>query len=320
VFRGRLSFPSRIAKLPGNRYNAAVCLGCGNPSRARARETSSGAPMRPSLVQNPREFQTPVAGVPTTPTGYHQWHRSYAAELGRFGSRDPVGFAAGVNLYEYVWDSPTNRTDPTGEQFVPGTPNSPYQPPGGRRPVPDHPRPKPLPPTAPPTPPVVTPPDAGGPPPADPFTPIAPPPPPTPTGIDCSAFGVGAYYWGFDPGVGCYDISMSLSECHINSPATLIPLTPGGCASGSGAIDLIVTGGMNNPFFNANCRATRSCAKCCPIVDKYYSTTTPVALPIPFDGTGLFPYVVGLSRATCIALYTGTCQLHVKVMIGTCGK
>ena len=101
--------------------------------------------MRPSLLQHPREFQTQVAGVPTTPTGYHQWHRSYAAELGRFVGRDPVGFAAGVNLYEYVWDSPTNRTDPTGEQFVPGTPNSPYQPPGGRWPFPPSPAPTPSP-------------------------------------------------------------------------------------------------------------------------------------------------------------------------------
>jgi RHS repeat-associated protein len=92
--------------------------------------------MRPSLLQHPREFQAPVAGVPTTPTGYHQWHRSLAAELARFASRDPLGHKADVNLYEYVWDSPTNRTDPTGEQFVPGTPNSPYQPPGGRWPYP----------------------------------------------------------------------------------------------------------------------------------------------------------------------------------------
>jgi RHS repeat-associated protein len=75
--------------------------------------------MRPSLLQHPREFQAPVAGVPTTPTGYHQWHRSLAAELGRFGSRDPVGYEAGTNLVEYAWDSPTNRTDANGQQAWP---------------------------------------------------------------------------------------------------------------------------------------------------------------------------------------------------------
>jgi RHS repeat-associated protein len=70
--------------------------------------------MRPSLLQHPREFQAPVAGVPTTPTGYHQWHRSLSAELGRFGSRDPVGYTAGPNVYQYVAGDPTIRTDPSG--------------------------------------------------------------------------------------------------------------------------------------------------------------------------------------------------------------
>jgi RHS repeat-associated protein len=55
-------------------------------------------------------------------------HRMYHAQLGSFGSRDPVGYRAGVNLVEYVWDNPTTRTDPSGEQFVPGTPNSPWNP------------------------------------------------------------------------------------------------------------------------------------------------------------------------------------------------
>ncbi len=29
-------------------------------------------------------------------------------------SDDPIGYSGGINLYEYVFDSPTNRTDPTG--------------------------------------------------------------------------------------------------------------------------------------------------------------------------------------------------------------
>jgi len=40
----------------------------------------------------------------------------YHAQLGRFGSRDPIGYAAGVNVLEYVWDAPTNRIDPSGTQ------------------------------------------------------------------------------------------------------------------------------------------------------------------------------------------------------------
>jgi RHS repeat-associated protein len=77
--------------------------------------------MRPSLVQNPREFQTQVAGVPTTPTGYHQWHRSYAAELGRFGSRDPLGYdGSHWHLCQYASCSPTVICDPWG--LWPGDP------------------------------------------------------------------------------------------------------------------------------------------------------------------------------------------------------
>ena len=74
--------------------------------------------MRPSLVKYSREFQAQVAGVPTTPTGYHQWHRSLVAELGRFGSRDPVGYEAGISLLEYVGDRATMATDPWGLQII----------------------------------------------------------------------------------------------------------------------------------------------------------------------------------------------------------
>jgi RHS repeat-associated protein len=47
---------------------------------------------------------------------YYYRARLYASQLGRFVSRDPIGYEAGVNIFEYVWDSPTNRTDPNGEQ------------------------------------------------------------------------------------------------------------------------------------------------------------------------------------------------------------
>jgi len=42
-------------------------------------------------------------------------NRWYDAQVGRWVSEDPIGFAAAdANLYRYVDSSPTNRTDPTG--------------------------------------------------------------------------------------------------------------------------------------------------------------------------------------------------------------
>ncbi len=46
---------------------------------------------------------------------YYYRARYYSADLGTFINRDPVGYGGGINLYEYVGDNPTNRTDPTGE-------------------------------------------------------------------------------------------------------------------------------------------------------------------------------------------------------------
>jgi len=41
--------------------------------------------------------------------------RDYDPETGRWTTKDPVGFAGGVNLYAYVDGDPVNRIDPTGE-------------------------------------------------------------------------------------------------------------------------------------------------------------------------------------------------------------
>jgi hypothetical protein len=38
----------------------------------------------------------------------------YSPQLGRFLSRDPIGFRSGINLYQYVAGSPPNLIDPTG--------------------------------------------------------------------------------------------------------------------------------------------------------------------------------------------------------------
>jgi RHS repeat-associated protein len=76
---------------------------------------------------------------------YHYRHRSYEAELGRFASRDPLGYKACMNLTEYTFDSPTNRTDAKGLQAGPMGPFDPRYP-GTEWPSPAPPRPAPTPP------------------------------------------------------------------------------------------------------------------------------------------------------------------------------
>lgn len=45
---------------------------------------------------------------------YHFRYRYYSAELGRFVSRDPIGYYDSMNLYSYVFNSPTDFIDPFG--------------------------------------------------------------------------------------------------------------------------------------------------------------------------------------------------------------
>jgi RHS repeat-associated protein len=44
----------------------------------------------------------------------YMWNRWYDPQLGRFISRDPIGFAGGLNLYGYVGNNPLTFTDPYG--------------------------------------------------------------------------------------------------------------------------------------------------------------------------------------------------------------
>jgi RHS repeat-associated protein len=44
----------------------------------------------------------------------HVGHRYYDPSIGRFLQRDPIGIAAGVNVYEYVGSQPITMVDPQG--------------------------------------------------------------------------------------------------------------------------------------------------------------------------------------------------------------
>ncbi len=50
-------------------------------------------------------------------TGLHyNWFRFYDPETGRYLSRDPIGFAAGLNLYVFVENNPIIKFDPLGKE------------------------------------------------------------------------------------------------------------------------------------------------------------------------------------------------------------
>ncbi len=45
---------------------------------------------------------------------YYFGYRFYMPVIGRWGSRDPIGLSGGLNLYQFVGDSPANKVDPVG--------------------------------------------------------------------------------------------------------------------------------------------------------------------------------------------------------------
>ena len=61
-----------------------------------------------------QRFQyTGQAWLPELGMAYYK-ARIYSLTLGRFMQPDPIGYRAGLNLYNYVGGNPVNLTDPTG--------------------------------------------------------------------------------------------------------------------------------------------------------------------------------------------------------------
>ena len=97
--------------------------------------TDSTSAVVAAYAFDPWGRRTTTVGTDITTTGYtgHQWaaasgleltlYRAYDAELGRWISEDPKGFAAGPNLSAYVDNSPISAVDPFGlDLYQPGPP------------------------------------------------------------------------------------------------------------------------------------------------------------------------------------------------------
>jgi RHS repeat-associated protein len=80
-----------------------------------------------TTAANPNRFpgqqQDAVTGL------YYNYFRDYDPATGRYLEADPIGLAAGTNLYAYVGGNPVNRGDPLG--LAPSYPTPPDSIPGG---------------------------------------------------------------------------------------------------------------------------------------------------------------------------------------------
>jgi RHS repeat-associated protein len=76
------------------------------------------------VISNPFKF---VGGFGVMDEGnglLYMRARYYDPEIGRFISKDPIGFVGGLNLYTYVGNNPINWIDPLGLQTKPYPPGS----------------------------------------------------------------------------------------------------------------------------------------------------------------------------------------------------
>ncbi|MBI4859670.1 MAG: RHS repeat-associated core domain-containing protein, partial [Candidatus Riflebacteria bacterium] len=92
---------------------AALLVGLADPARALP-------------IQEPVQWRdTDADGRSGAQASLYQLLRNrwYHPDTGRLLSRDPIGFAGGINLYGYVESSPVGRRDPLGLQYRQPTPS-----------------------------------------------------------------------------------------------------------------------------------------------------------------------------------------------------
>jgi RHS repeat-associated protein len=69
--------------------------------------------------ENPYRFTGRWGGFTEDATGrVLNWHRWYAGETGRWGSRDPIGIAGGMNIFVAVLNNHVNFIDPSGKRPI----------------------------------------------------------------------------------------------------------------------------------------------------------------------------------------------------------
>ena len=113
----------RLYALQDPNWNVVAIAGTDGTIQERYAYTAYGKPT----------FLSSTFGSPSTSSGYgwdalytgrqydaeaglYQYrNRYYSSELGRFLSRDPIGYWAGLSLYRYVDNEPMSATDPLGE-------------------------------------------------------------------------------------------------------------------------------------------------------------------------------------------------------------
>ncbi len=88
---------------------------------------AAGTRVEGPFVYGPYGSGAPVGGEPYKYTGrrldaetglYYYRARYYSPSLGRFLQTDPIGYGDDLNMYTYVGNDPTDRTDPTGMDTI----------------------------------------------------------------------------------------------------------------------------------------------------------------------------------------------------------